>query len=277
MAKNPSNPIIKKVQKIGVLDSGRGGLTVLKSLIDAIPAEYYYLADIKNLPYGAKSPEKLLELTINNINFLRTYNIQIIIIACHTLSATVLLKLKKYFSDLIFIDVLQPTVEAALSITKNKKIGIMATMATIKSHAHKKALLQKDNTLTVTEQECPTLASMIEELPLNHSNIIACIEEYSKIFNHAKIDTLILGCTHYGLIKDLISQYTPAYIISAENIIVDFIKKNYSIIPTLQIRTLNIFQTSTNPLFEKAINEFLLPFKTKKYFLKTFALISVAK
>lgn len=204
-------------KKIGVLDSGLGGLTILRPLSLHVPAEYYYCADLKNLPYGSKTNEELLALTKYNVDMLVSYGVETIVIACHTLCSTIFPMLQKLYPTINFIDVVEPVIKNAVAMTTHKRIGIMATEATIKSHAHKQRIVSLDPSIEVIEQSCPLLASLIEECSEDDNQIHEIVRQYSKSLAQAKIDTLILGCTHYALIKDCIRSYLPVTIVSAED------------------------------------------------------------
>ena len=176
--------------RIGLCDSGLGGLTVLKELTLTHPNnDYIYIGDNLNLPYGDKSKEELKELGQNLINFLESKNVDLIIIACGTLSSTVLKELKP---NTKLIDIITPTINY---VNKNIKsnITVLATKATINTHIFKNKLNKK-----VTEVECPTFVPMIEENRINENEI------NEKITN--KDDTIILGCTHYSLLEPYIKQ-----------------------------------------------------------------------
>jgi glutamate racemase len=200
---------IKTLKKIGVVDSGLGGLTVLRTLITAFPAHYFYLADTKNLPYGEKTEEQLIRISHMAVDFLIAHNVDAIIIACHTLSALGLEKVKSLYKNILFIGMIDAVVKQACTITQSGNIGIIATVPTIKSHAHQKEILRREPTCKVFEQPCPGLVPAIEKLPIDWGMIDTCLDTYFKILLENNIDTLILGCTHYSIIKDRIAQKIP--------------------------------------------------------------------
>ena len=176
--------------RIGLCDSGLGGLTVLKELTLSHPNnDYIYIGDNLNLPYGDKTKEELKELGQNLINFLESKNVDLIIIACGTLSSTVLKELKP---NTKLIDIITPTINYVNKNIRNN-ITVLATKATINTHIFKNKLNNK-----VTEVECPTFVPMIEENRINENEI------NEKITN--KNDTIILGCTHYSLLEPYIKQ-----------------------------------------------------------------------
>jgi glutamate racemase len=235
--------------KMGVIDSGIGGILVLRSLIKAFPATYYYLADLQNLPYGNKSADELIALSIKNVDQLLTYKVDIIVIACHTLSATVLDRLRMLYPEIIFFDVIEPVIRKALAISSYKRIGIMGTSATIASHYHKHLLQQYDPAITVVEQACPTLASLIE-----HNSSIEIIHntlsEYITTFRREEIDTLILGCTHYDLIKEIIQQsLNNVSLISAADHILSNLNKSIRILTSQSKASVSFLLTQEKPSF----------------------------
>ena len=184
--------------RIGVFDSGIGGLTVLKNLIDRYPKnEYIYYGDTLNLPYGSKTKEELQELSKCDVEFLLSKNVDIIIIACGTVSSNCLTYLKDNYSIPIY-DIISPTIKY-LNNSNKTSIGIIATNATIDSHIFKNNI-QKE----VYEIKTPKLVPLIENNNLENINNI--LDEYLKEYQN-KIDILVLGCTHYPIIKDHINNY----------------------------------------------------------------------
>jgi len=198
-----------QLKKIGLVDSGLGGLTILQKLVSVFPAQYLYLADTKNLPYGQKSADQLIQIGIRNIDFLASHDVDTVIIACHTLSALAFKILQSTYPHIFFVGMGDSVVQRAYKVTHSGKIGIIATVPTIQSHTLKKALLQQEIALQIFEQSCPELVPAIELLPINWNRINVCLQEYLNPLLQKHIDTLILGCTHYSLIKDLIAQKAP--------------------------------------------------------------------
>ena len=198
--------------RIGLFDSGVGGLTVLKTLIEKYPNnEYIYYGDTLNVPYGNKSKEELLKLSRNNINFLLSKKVDIIIIACGTVSSNCLNELKKEYTIPI-ISIIEPTIEY-LNISNYQNIGIIATNATINSHIFKNSLNKN-----VYEIATPKLVPLIENNEL--TNIKEVLNEY--LINYKdKLDVLVLGCTHYPIIIKYIKKIlnSKVYIIDMSDLI----------------------------------------------------------
>ena len=185
--------------KIGVFDSGIGGLTVLKRLVSKYPNnEYIYIGDTKNVPYGNKTKEELYNLSAKIIDYFISIEVDKIIIACGTISSNVSNLLKqKYSVDIM--DIISPTIEYVNNNIYNN-IGVLATNMTIKS----KIFSTKLNHKKVIEIECPKLVPVIErndEIKINNY-----LQEYLSVFKNNKIDILVLGCTHYPIVKDNIKK-----------------------------------------------------------------------
>lgn len=202
---------IRRIQqtmvKIGVFDSGIGGLSVVKQLMISRNAHIVYVADTANMPYGNKSPEEIRFLSDRITQFLIQEQVEYIIIACHTISAIAGPYLAAKYPTSRFITMLEVVVPAALTTTKSNRIGIMATPATILAQVHKHALQYSNPRITVIEQACPTLASTIEHQFDNHELIQDRITQYVSPLMNQDIDTLILGCTHYDLIQKEIQEF----------------------------------------------------------------------
>ena len=183
--------------RVGLFDSGVGGLTVLKTLIEKYPCnEYIYYGDTLNIPYGNKSKDELLKLSRNNINFLISKNVDIIIIACGTVSSNCLNELKKEY-DIPILSIIEPTLEY-LNKSDYKNIGVIATNATINSH-----IFSENVKKNVYEIATPKLVTLIENNEFTDINSI--LHEYLDRYKDI-IDVLVLGCTHYPIIKKEINN-----------------------------------------------------------------------
>lgn len=192
--------------RVGVFDSGIGGLTVLKKLKEKYPLnDYIYVGDNLNVPYGIKSKKELLKLSIDIIEFLINKKVDVIVIACGTVSSNVYKELKEKYKIKI-IDIITPTINY-LKKSNYKNILVFATKATINSH------IFKNNIENIKEEAC------VEFVPLIENDMIESIEMKNAIKKHmVECDIIVLGCTHYPLIKHLINQKT---IDMADNIILD--------------------------------------------------------
>lgn len=186
--------------RIGVFDSGIGGLTVLKSLINKHPNHsYYYFGDSKNLPYGSKTKEELLILSRRIIDFLITKEVDLIIIACGTVSSNIYEELKNIYTIPIF-DIINPTIKH-LKDNNYKDVGIIATSATINSKVFENKL-----DINTISKECPMFVPMIEKRLINTIEFNNYLDEYLKDFK-SNTEALVLGCTHYPLINNEINSY----------------------------------------------------------------------
>ena len=200
-------------QPIGVFDSGVGGLTVLRHLMHTMSKEeFVYLGDTARVPYGNKSPETIRHYTRQCVNFLLGFDVKAIVIACNTASALAL-DLARELSPVPVIGMIHPAAATAVNNTKNGKIGIIGTRATIGSHAYEIAIgeyaasMKKD--VEVFSKACPLFVPLAEEDFGEHPASELIAQEYLQEFLDKKIDTLVLGCTHYPLLKDLILRTLP--------------------------------------------------------------------
>jgi len=196
-----------KENPVGIFDSGIGGLSVVKEIIKILPKEdIVYFGDTARVPYGIKSEEIIKKFAVDDVNFLLKYNPKLIIIACHTVSSYASEFLKKKFKDINFIDVIEPTVEKAIKITKNKKIGVIGTPATISSGKYQ-SLLSK-NGISFYTKDCPLFVPVVEEGWFNNKISYEIAKIYLSGLIKKNIDTLILGCTHYPYLKKTIQKVT---------------------------------------------------------------------
>lgn len=195
--------------KIGVFDSGIGGTSVLSAIKELLPnEEYYYLADSKNCPYGEKSDDELYKIVKNNVKFLKAWGAKIIVIACNTATTRCIEKLREEFKDLPFVGT-EPAVKLAAK-SDAKRILVLATPGTIHSE-RLETLVQENQKLgqIIDLLACPGLADTIEfNLEKDESKIIEKLDELLK--DQSKdYDSIVLGCTHYSLIKPLIQKFFP--------------------------------------------------------------------
>lgn len=194
----------KKNNPIGIFDSGIGGLTVLKEIFKVLPNEdTIYLGDTARVPYGIRSPETVMRYSFENTNFLVSKNIKLLVIACNTASSIALNKIKGEV-HIPVIGVIEPGAKASVKSTKNKKIGVIGTEATIKSSAYKKAITSIDSSIEVFGLPCPLFVSLVEEGWTQNEIAAMTAEKYLSAMKSKKIDTLVLGCTHYPLLENII-------------------------------------------------------------------------
>lgn len=208
---------------IGFFDSGIGGLTVLQRFVSLPIAHCIYVADTANMPYGNKSLAAIQEYSEHIVRFLLMQEANIIIISCHTATALALQHLQTIFKNKIIIGVVDLVAREAAKSTKNNRIGIIATQATIKSGAHKKALMNYNSHAIVIEQACPLLASAVEFGTHKGKELDTLVLGYIQPLLDAHIDTLILGSTHYDVIKHVIQRITNNMLtlVSAHDLILE--------------------------------------------------------
>lgn len=188
---------------IGIFDSGAGGLTALRCVRKIMPSEdIVYFGDTINVPYGEKSREDVIKCGHHNIEFLKSKNVKVVLAACGTVSS----QLQYIKSDIPVLGIIEPVCRGAVEITKNGKIGVLATSATVKSGIYTKTCKAISDKIEVHEQPCPKLATLIENghIYVDDSELSDALSEYLEKINSLDIDTLILGCTHYPIVENAI-------------------------------------------------------------------------
>ncbi len=192
--------------KIGIFDSGVGGLTVVRAINDLLPNEsVVYFGDTARVPYGSKSPETVIRFSLEAAEFLLGKDVKLLVAACNTASSVSLPALSE-FTDVPVIGVIEPGASAASEATRSGIVGVIGTLGTISSGAYQKALKSFDSVRRVIAQPTPLLVSLVEEGWLDHRITGLVLEEYTGPLIHEGIDTLVLGCTHYPLLKKALSN-----------------------------------------------------------------------
>jgi glutamate racemase len=195
---------------IGVFDSGIGGLTVLKALTDALPGEdFIYLGDTARLPYGTKSNEVIIRYSKENTEFLLAKGIKMLVVACNTSSAVAL---DAIASDTMVpvIGVIEPGARAAVKASRNGKIGVIGTEATIASGAYTRAIQRLSRKSEIYTRACPLLVPLAEEGWIDNEVAERTVAHYLESLKQSGIDTLLLGCTHYPLLRAMFAQVLGA-------------------------------------------------------------------
>lgn len=193
---------------IGVFDSGLGGLTVFKEISKQLPGEsLIYFGDSGRAPYGTKSRETVVKYTLQDIRFLMSQDIKMMVIACNTMSAHSY-EIVKESVNIPIIEVIGSGAKAAVAQTKNKKLGVIGTNATINSGAYQKAINKLDSSISVVQKACPLFVPLVEEGQEWWDNDIALniAQKYLADLRDTGVDTLVLGCTHYPLLENVISR-----------------------------------------------------------------------
>ena len=195
-----------KLAPIGIFDSGIGGLTVAKRIMSILANEnIIYFGDTARVPYGSKSNATVIEYAIQDTHFLIKKNVKLIIVACNTVSSVALNRLREIF-EIPIIGMIDPGAKLALENTKNGKIGVIGTNATINNKAYSEKLKQLNSKIQVFEKACPLFVPIAEEGWLNHPATKLIAKEYLQDFIDNWVDTLVLGCTHYPLLADTIQE-----------------------------------------------------------------------
>ncbi|QRN41858.1 MAG: glutamate racemase [Neisseriaceae bacterium] len=190
---------------IGVFDSGIGGLTVIKALMERMPHEsIIYFGDTARVPYGMKSKKTIQLFTQQIIDFLLQKDVKALVVACNTISAVALNTVKEIACDIPVIDVISAGANAALKVTSNNQIGVIATSTTVNSNAYARAIANYNPNTRVISKACSLLVPLVEEGWLNNDITRLTIREYLRPILAENVDTLILGCTHYPLLKPII-------------------------------------------------------------------------
>ena len=193
---------------IGVFDSGLGGLTAVHSLWKILPEEnLIYFGDTARVPYGGRSKETILKYARQDVRFLRSFDLKAILIACGTVTTTSLDTLQTE-NDLPIVGVVEPTCRRALLVTKTKKVGMIATLASVRSGAYEATLRRLDPTVEVICKPCPLFVPLVENGRFRRGDIVieTVAREYLEPLKETGIDTLILGCTHYPLLAEIIGD-----------------------------------------------------------------------
>ncbi len=248
---------------IGVFDSGLGGLTVVKELIRQLPREnIVYYGDTARVPYGTKSKESIIRFSHENTQILLKRNVKMVVVACNTSSSYALVQLRKHF-HLPIVGVIDPGARKAAGVTRNKKVGVIATPATVNSRSYAQAIARYDRAIRVSSQACPLFVPLVEEGWLHKSVTKDVASEYLNPLRKIGIDTLVLGCTHYPLLKNILRNVMGAKVslvdsateVAAE---VKRILRDKHLLKTSSGRGRHSFLISDRPQqFEKTAREFL--------------------
>ena len=195
-----------KTRPIGVFDSGIGGLTVVRALTQRLPHEnIMYFGDTARVPYGPKSPQVIREYAAQDADFLLSKGIKMVVVACNTVSAVALDVVQKR-SKMPVVGVILPGAAGAVAATKRRRVGIIGTITTVNSNAYGNAIRQLDAGVTVFARPCPLFVPLAEEGWIDHQVTGLVAKEYLFPLKIEKIDTLILGCTHYPVLRAAIAS-----------------------------------------------------------------------
>ncbi|AFN74781.1 glutamate racemase [Melioribacter roseus P3M-2] len=197
---------MNRTNPIGFFDSGIGGLTVVRAVTNLMPNEnIVYFGDTARVPYGSKSNDTVIEYSIQAANFLLRKNIKLLVVACNTASSVALNELRRFLTVPV-IGMIEPGSQMALSESRSRKIGVIGTYATINNKAYSKQIKKLDPKVQVYEKACPLFVPLAEEGMTNHKAAELIAKEYLTELKEKNIDSLILGCTHYPLLSDIIQK-----------------------------------------------------------------------
>lgn len=229
---------------IGIFDSGFGGLNIMKSIVKELPEyDFIYLGDTARVPYGERSLKAVYDFTQEAVDFLFQQGCEIIILACNTASSEALHKIQNEYLPIQeknkkVLGVLIPAVEKAAKVSQQKRVGVIATTGTISSGAFPKEIKKIDQRIKVFSQACPLLVPLIEAGEENSSAMDFMLKKYLQPLMKEKIDTLILGCTHYGIIEKVVQKIVgdKIKIISEPQIVAKKLKNYLLRHPELEIK-----------------------------------------
>ena len=194
---------------IGVFDSGLGGLTALRELRRLLPGEeLIYFGDTGRVPYGGRSREIILRYARQDVAFLRSFDLKAVVIACGTVSANALAELTAE-NDLPIFGVVGPAAQAAVAATRNGRVGLVGTAASIRSGAYETEMAKLDGGVRIFAQACPLFVPLVENGRFQPGDVVVetVVREYLASLKEAEVDTLVLGCTHYPLLYEVIARF----------------------------------------------------------------------
>lgn len=198
--------VSRKQKSIGVFDSGIGSLTVVRALMSRLPKENItYFGDTARVPYGNKSAEVVRQYAVEDTQFLIDQHVKVIVVACNTASAVAIDTLRSHF-DIPIIGVITPGAAKAVDVTRNGRIGVIGTLATVASQSYQKEIHGANKSLTVVSKACPLFVPLAEEGWGDHRISQQVADEYLAPLRRDNIDTLILGCTHYPILRSVIQR-----------------------------------------------------------------------
>jgi len=252
---------------IGIFDSGIGGLTVVREVLEKLPQyRIIYFGDTARTPYGTKSQKTIIEYAIEDTEFLLSKGAKVIIVACNSASSVAFETLKERFKVPLF-EVIQPAVEKTLRLTQKQRIGVIGTRATVGSGIYERLLKEADPGIQVFSQACPLLVPLVEEGWLKRPETKRIVRKYLSPLKMKQVDTLVLGCTHYPLLKAVIQAKMGKrvrVIDSSKEValwVKDYLERNPEITGSLTPATgqdgHRFFVSDLTPSFEHIANQFL--------------------
>lgn len=249
---------------IGMLDTGVGGLTVLKEALKQLPNEtFYYLGDTERCPYGPRPVEQIKEFTWDMVNYLVDKGVKMIVIACNTATAVALEDIRKELTIPV-VGVIYPGARAAIKSTKNNRVGVIGTIGTINSKQYELAINTKSLKTDVFGLACPKFVPVVESMEYHSPIAKKVVHDTLKPLKEKNVDTLVLGCTHYPLLREFIQSEmgenvilidSGAETVSDVSMLLDYY--NISAEPTNETRTHQFYMTGSKRMFEEILNDWL--------------------
>ena len=255
---------------IGIFDSGIGGLTVLRALKEVLPGEaFVYLGDTARLPYGSKSPETIRRYLIQNVAFLKTQGVKAIVVACNSASTALC---EEDIDGMRIYGVIRPGARRAIELTRSGHVGILGTRATVISGAYVKALLALNPNLKTLQQACPLLVPLVEEGWDDDPVTRQVMERYLEEPLKAGVDTLILGCTHYPVLKHIVADIAGAniHLVDSARVMAEWVRADIESGALHRHSgpvTTKVMTTDTSEAFRWVGNRILAPFHVDDWLL----------
>lgn len=245
---------------IGLFDSGIGGLTVVRALLKAAPqADFVYLGDTARTPYGNKTQETVERYAMEDAEYVIKHGAQLVIVACNTASALALPKLQESFPQIPFIGVVKPAAQAAVAVSK-KSVGVIGTRATVNSGIYDKVIHKYGVGLRVMQQACPLFVPLVEEGLLDDQVTKIMVRRYLTPLRQANVESLILGCTHYPLLKPMIQRFMgkKVKIIDSAGVVIKQAMDEYpQLFAAKESPKQTIAFTDTSPLSDRIASKWL--------------------
>jgi glutamate racemase len=246
-----------------VFDSGIGGLTVLHALLDTLPGEsFVYFGDTARVPYGTKSAETVLRFSRENMRFLLGRGVKMVVVACNTASAEAVPRIGEEF-DVPVVGVIGPGVRAAVEATRNGRIGVIGTAGTIRSEAYQSGIKSLLPDVQVFSKPCPLFVPLAEEGWVDRDVTRAVAREYLCDHHEIGIDTLVLGCTHYPLLKGVIGEVMGPEVTLVDSA-VETAREVWRVLAESGLRAdvaergdFHVVLSDTSPTFEEIASRFL--------------------
>ncbi len=236
--------------RIGVFDSGFGGLTVQRAILDALPGvDTVYLGDTARLPYGTKSPSTVTQYALRNSRVLAGHGIDLLVVACNTVSAVALPALRAELSMPI-LGVVEPGATVAVRASRTRRIGVIGTQGTVASGAYQEAIRRRAPDAVVTARPCPLFVPLVEEgwTDATDEVVRGIVRRYLAPFRSEGVDTLVLGCTHYPLLKAAIAaELAGVQLVDSAEAIADEVKARFPAAPAARAQAQHRFLVTDSP------------------------------